>query len=91
MLFISVRVLPPQGLWIILRLTGEHGDNNSVNSLDISIENGMRGFILCEIENVSLLKDEHQNTFNMLLKLKQGKKTVDIFISFESYLYQVLI
>lgn len=82
MLFISVRVLPPQGLWIILRLTGEHGDNNSVNSLDISIEDAMDA-LYCVRLNVSVLKDEHQNTFNMqFLKLKHEIKTVDTFISF---------
>lgn len=31
-----------RSLWIILRLTGEHGDNNSVNSLNISVEDGVR-------------------------------------------------
>lgn len=34
--------LSPQGPWIMLRLVGEHWDNRSVNSQDVSIENGVR-------------------------------------------------
>lgn len=33
--------LSPQGPWIMLRLVGEHWDNGSVNSLDVSIEDGV--------------------------------------------------